>query len=311
MPQPSTTIVALAVLLAAPVVATADHFDDHSLQVLQSVDKRTDVRKAPRVSLTELAALPKVVQGDPQSVLLVVHTDERNWSKLLVRAGGIRRKGAAEPRPFLHIERLITYSADPKRGVLADKRDIYLFDGLALDLDLGQVVKKGDGGDLIFESTGPAAKAGAKEAMMEGDSPRLGPLQGTATAGAETQVFIPSTALIAASKSSARTKSSGAITPDDFAGRYRLDVDGRFTGVLRLRVEGGRLRGTFASDQTGASYEVLGAPGAPAQRLELTISFPRTDLKLDGRLFTRSRARIAGSALMEENTFGFVAERAD
>ena len=218
MPRRSMTLIAFVVLFTAPTIATADHFDDHSLQVLQGVDKRTDVRKAPRLTLTDLAGLPKVVQGASQSVLLVIRTDERNWSKLLVRSGGIRRKGAAELRPFLHIERLVTYSADPKRGVLADKRDVYLFDGLALDLDLGQVVKKGDGGDLIFESATPSSKTGAKEAMMEGDSPRLGPLQGTATPGPDARLFIPMAALVAPAKTSARSKSSGAITPDDFVG---------------------------------------------------------------------------------------------
>ena len=307
--------IAFVVLVSATsqpqATARADHFDDHQLAALQSVETRSDATKAQKISLIELAGRPKTVQGAPQSVLFVVRTDERNWSKLLVRAGGIRRKGSPAPKPFLHIERLVTFSADPKRGVLADKRDVYLFDGFSIDLDLGQVVKKGDGDDLSFESAAIAGKAAAEKEMMAEEGQRLGPLQGTTTASAGVEVFIPATPLVPAARPGNRSKTTGAITGADFVGKYRLDVDGRFTGVLQLRSEGGRLAGTFASDQTGAVSQATGSLGVPAQQMTLTIAFPRTDLKLDGRLFTRSRTKIAGSATMEENVFGFVAERAD
>ena len=308
--QRALAFVAVVAATSWQATARADHFDDHQLAVLQSVEARRDVMKSPRLSLIDLAGRPKTVQGAPQSVLLVVRTDERNWSKLLVRAGGIRRKGSPTPKPFLHIERLVTYSADPKRGVLADKRDIYFFDGFSIDLDLGQIVKKGDGDDLSFEAGATAGKS-ADKAMMEEEGPRLGPLQGTAAASGGVDLFIPMTPLVPASKATGRVKTAGAITAADFVGKYRLDVDGRFTGVLQLRSEGGRLIGSFVSDQGGAVHQASGSVGVPAQQVTLTIAFPRTDLKLDGRLFTRSRTKIAGSATMEENVFGFVAERVD
>jgi hypothetical protein len=309
--MPRQPIFAVFVALLAGPIGRADHFDDHGLKALQEVEKRSDARKLTRLSLGDLAGLPKVVQGAPQSVLLVVRTDERNWSKLLVRAGGIRRKGAAQPQSFLHIERLVTFSANPKRGVLADKRDVYLFDGFGIDLDIGQIVKKGDGDDLSFDAGPAAAKGPASEAMMEEGAQRWGPLKGTVSASAGVDLFAPTAPLVPASKASGRAKSGGAVSPADYAGKYRLDVDGRFTGVLQLRSEGGRLLGTFASDQTGAIYEASGAAGAPAHHAELTINFPRTEMKLDARLFTRSRTRIAGTATMEENSFGFVADRVD
>jgi hypothetical protein len=309
--QRAIAVVVLSFTLgAAPEMARGDHFDDHQLAVLKSALTRSGLKKSPRFSLIDLAGHPRTVQGAPQSVLVVVRTDEGNWSKLLVRAGGIKRKGSPQPKSFLHIERLVTYSADPKRGVLADKRDVYLFDGFAIDLDLGQVVRKGDGEDLSFEAKASAEKAVGKE-MMEGDAPKLGPLEGTAIASQGVDVFIPQAPLVPASKVGNRTRTTGAITAADFVGKYRLDVDGRFTGVLKLRSEGGKLIGDFASDQTGAVYQASGSLGVPPQQMTLTIAFPRTDLKLDGRLFTRSRTKIAGTATMEENAFGFVAERVD
>jgi hypothetical protein len=307
----SRVLCAAVVLLVSPSLLHADHFDEHTLSILQGIAKQPDAKRTGRLSLTELAGLPKVVQGASQSVLIVVRTDEGNWSKLLVRGGGVRRKGNAQPKPFLHVERLTTYSAEARRGVLADRRDVFLFAGFAIDLDLGQIVVKGDGDDLSFESPPMAPGGTAKGEMMEGGSPRLGPLQGTAALSAGAEWYIPKAPLVAASKASGRTKSTGAITPADYVGKYRLDVDGRFTGVLQLRQEEGKLRGAFVSDQSGASFNASGVVGAPAQQISISISFPRTDLKLEGRLFTRSRSKIAGSATMEENVFGFVAERVD
>jgi hypothetical protein len=289
----------------------ADHFDDHQLAALQGTASRKDCPAAKRITLTDLAGMPKVIQGSPQSVLLVVHTDERNWCKLLVRGGGIKRRGSSVPKTFLHIERMTTYAADPKRGVLADKRDIYLFDGFAIDLDIGQIVAKGDGDDLSFEATAASNKKESAKEMMEEESRRLGPLQGTAIASAGVDIVTPLTPLVAASKTTTRTKTTGAITTSDFVGKYRLDVDGRFTGVLQLRLDEGKLTGSFTSDQSGSVYRATVSQGSPPQQIKLEISFPRTELKLEVRLFTKSRTKIAGTAMMEENAFGFAAERID
>jgi hypothetical protein len=302
----------LLLAFVAASSANADHFDDHILSSLQSIATRGDGKPTSSFTLTELAGLPKVVQGSPQSVLLVVKTDEGNWSKLLVRSGGVKRKGSPQPKPFLHVERLVTFSADARRGIMADKKDVFLFPGFALDLDLGQVVSKGDGDDLSFDSLAGADKSAApKGEMMEPGSTRLGPLQGTAKPSAGATLFIPRTPLVAPAKSSGRTKATGTVSAADYPGKYKLDVDGRFTGVLELKNDGGKLSGGFTSEQSGAVFQVTGSVGTPAQQMTLSIAFPRTDLKLDGRLFTRGRSKIAGLATMEENVFGFVAERID
>ena len=304
----SSTVLAAAVGMIS--LAKADHFDDHDLKAIQGAETRGAAVKG--LSLTELAGLPKVVQGAPQSVLLVVRTDEGNWSKLLVRGDGIKRKGAPQPKPFLHVERMETYSADARRGIVADKRDVYLFGGFFLDLDIGQIVAKGDGGDLEFQTMATIDKATpTKESMMERDGAKFGPLLGDAKVVGDAKLFVPRQSLVAASKPSIRAKGGGAIGIADFVGKYRLDVDGRFTGTLDLKIEDGKLVGGFRSEQTGAVYQATGEIGTPPQQMTLSIAFPRTDLKLDGRLFTRSRTKIAGSAVMEENAFGFVAERID
>src|SRR5688572_22717857 len=112
--QRAIAVVVLSFTIAGPPTgARADHFDDHQLAVLKSALTQSDLKKSLRFSLIDLAAHPKTVQGAPQSVLVVVRTDEGNWSKLLVRAGGIKRKGSPQPKSFLHLERLVTYSADP------------------------------------------------------------------------------------------------------------------------------------------------------------------------------------------------------
>jgi hypothetical protein len=304
-------VIASMLLVVATGRSDADHFDDHQLAALRKVESATIARKAHGFTLTDLAGLPKVVQGAQQSVLVIVRTDEGNWCKLLVRAGGLKRKGSPQPRSFLHIERLTTYSADPRRGVLADKRDVYVLDGLAMDLDIGQIVSRGNGDDLGFGSDSGVAKTPAGDAMMEGAAPRLGALSGAVKAAAGVDLFIPIAPLVSPSKAASRNRTSGAVTAADFAGKFRLDVDGRFTGVLQLNADQGTLVGRFSSEQTGAVYEVRGSVSSPSHHAKLTIAFPRTDLRMDARLFTRGRTRIAGTATMEENGFGFVAERVD
>src|SRR5262245_4865284 len=138
------------ILCCFPAIAAADHWSDQNLEALRQAPMARGGKKVEAVSLAQLAALPKVIDGSPTAVFVVVKTSEGDWCKLLLRSGGL--KVGSHVRSLLVIERLTTYAANPRRGIKADKRDIYLFDGFGIDLDLGQVVPTGSGEDLVFRA---------------------------------------------------------------------------------------------------------------------------------------------------------------
>lgn len=281
---------AIPIVLSVPMLANgADHFDDHDFAVISKVDQSEAVQKVPQLTATQISRMPHPLVGHTASSFLVVHTDRGNWCKLLVRQARI--KGPQDqPVDLLLVERLVTYPMDSRRGLEADRSNIYLFPDFALDLDSGQIVPAGHGEDLtlVVEEKGPTLRAAEKTTLYAVGRPMVAP----------------------SSEPAKRKFGQGALMVKDFAGEYQLQADGRWSGKVVLDVDdAGNVTGTYTSDQTGQTYDIQGRAGNPTNKLTFKIVFPMTEQQFEGYLWSRDRSRICGITHMEERPFGFVMDR--
>jgi hypothetical protein len=166
-----------------------------------------------------------------------------------------------------------------------------LFDGFQFDLDGGQVVPPGLGGDIVFLTQGPegprlVALDGSRLYTLEKPPPSPSPTPGKPSAG--------------------RT-----VVPADFAGSYNLMANGQWSGSLALAVDqAGVISGHFRSDKNGASYPVTGQVAADIpQKIMFAVQFPRARQTYEGFLWTEGKNVIAGSLSMLDHPYSFVAVR--
>ena len=101
----------------------------------------------PEIGL-EASARLKPLSSTVSSPCLLVKTDEGNYAKVLVSWG--LRKAEGKPMPILLIERFATYRQDRLDLTAANGKDVMLFPGFGFNLDIGQVVPKGQGADIEF-----------------------------------------------------------------------------------------------------------------------------------------------------------------
>jgi len=277
--------------LLAMTVLSADDFDHLEGPALAGVTKSAEATRRDALSITELSNLPNVLAG-VKSPVIVVKTDEGNPARLMV-SPTLRKSpgGQGEPIPVLIVERFDTFEAGPATRRLARGRDLMLFDGFRLDLDSGQVVPEGQGGDIQFVSAGEGG-------------PRLIAVKGAS-------VFTLSKSPLGTVGEPRRPSPGRSVLKSDFAGRYRLIANGQSSGRLDLDVEpSGSVSGRFRSDQTGASYKVTGQAGAEApNKLRLAVELPRARQEFVGYLFVEGKGAIAGSFEMLGRDFGFFAVR--
>ena len=166
-----------------------------------------------------------------------------------------------------------------------------LFGGFRLDLDTGQVVPDGLGGDLLFNARGDedgslAAIPPAKLSTLE-----KAPLLPSPSPG------LPSQGL--------------TVVPADFSGRFRLSVNGQSSARLELAVDpAGTVSGTFQSESSGSVYPVSGKvdPQTP-QKLGFSVKFPRSRQDFTGLLWSEGKNVLAGTASMLNREFSFIALR--
>ena len=98
--------------------------------------------------------LPQVLR-DERAALVIAKTDSGNLAKMLVSPGFRKLKPSEKDGPLvpvLVIERFETIDAGDRRSFKARGKDLTLFDGFQFDLDAGQVVPAGLGGDIVFVS---------------------------------------------------------------------------------------------------------------------------------------------------------------
>ncbi len=287
----SRRMLAIALVAILPANVRADEFDRLEGRALADLPDSPEARSRKSLSYEDLGTLPPVLEGI-RTGLVIAETDQGNPSKLLV-AGSLRKPptGQGDPIPVLLIERYATFEAGPATSILSRGRQIVLFDGFQFDLDTGQVVPEGHGGDIRFTTEG-------------GAGPRLEPV-------GEVTLYTLSASPLDGASPPGRPSAGSKVVSNDFNGRYRLVGDGRWSGVLDLEVnDEGVVNGRFRSDQTGTSYRVAGQvqPDAP-NHVAFAIEFPRSRQEYDARLWTEGKGALAGTVNLLERTFGFFAVR--
>ncbi len=114
----------------------------------------TDDQVVRRAQATALKPLAKTVEGS----LLVLKSTEGNIAKALVTFGF--RKGPEKPVVVLMIDRFVAYGPATGDTSVAVARNVMLFPGFEFDIDLGQVVPAGFGGDVKFGADGALTTTG-------------------------------------------------------------------------------------------------------------------------------------------------------
>jgi hypothetical protein len=191
----------------------------------------------------------------------------------------------------LLIERFDTFDAGNINTRLARGKDVILFDGFQIDLDGGQIVPEGQGGDIQFLTKGEAG-------------PRL-------TALGKAKLYTFTKPLVSKEPGAGRPSIGRGVLPSDFNGRYRLFANGQWSGTMDLKVDDdGVASGRFRSDLNGASYPVTGKVAADVpHKIAFAIKFPRTHQDYDGLLWTEGKGAMAGTLIMNDRAYGFFALR--
>jgi biopolymer transport protein ExbD len=245
------------------------------------------------LSVRSIESLPEVVRGE-RSALIVASTDQGNLAKLLV-SQGLRSQPRPGGRPVLvpviSLDRFETIDAGDRVSRKARGRDVVLFDGFEFDLDTGQVVPAGFGGDIAYSSRGA-------------DGPELTALGQNSLYAIDKPVPIPGPV-------PGRPSSGPAVVPSDFNGRYTLVSNGQMSGELDIAVAAdGAVTGRLRSDRNGSVYPVTGkVPADLSRRIQFEIKFPRTRQTFEGLLWTEEKNVFAGTVQILEHPYSFIAVR--
>ncbi len=286
-------VLIIANLIAFSEVARGDEFSRIAGPFVPELMRRSDVRGRASLTIGELESLPEVLPR-VRPAFLIVKTDEGNLAKLLVSPSLRKGKPGAKPSPLvpvLVVERFETLEATGYWSFKAHGKEIVLFGEFPFDLDSGQVVPEGMGGDIMFTSAG-------------GNGSRLAALGESRISTFDRSVIPPAAA-------PGRPSSGRVVEAGDFTGSYHLIANGQWSGALEIQVkEGGEVTGRFRSDLNGSVYPVSGkiAAGKP-QRIGFTIQFPRAEQVYDGLLWTEGKNVFAGTFTMLERPYSFVAVR--
>ena len=277
----------------APILfglARAGEFDRLEGAQLATIAKGGEVVRHPRLTVRELDQLPTAFK-DTRAAFLIVKTSQKNLARLLV-SPALRKPpdGPGAPVPVFVLERFDTFEPGRSGSRVARGAGLLLFDGFQVDLDSGQIVPEGQGGDLVF-------KKGDK------DGPWI-----EAVGGAE--LYSPKSRITPGSAASGPSPGR-AVLPGDFSGRFRLYSDGRWSGLLELEVAADRqVTGRFRSEANGTSYPVSGEVKLePTNKLVFKVKFPRSEQDYDAFLWTEGKNAFSGTFAMGEKSFGFCAVR--
>ncbi len=275
-------ILFVLILVTTTSAFAADVFDRHISKDLKRALEQPPLKE---LSLNDSAKLKRLAStlGSP---CIVVKTDDGNYTKALIGWG--LRKGADKPTPVLLIERFVTYRGDRSDLTSAAGKDVMLFPGFGFNFDIGQVVPAGQGADIEF--TPEQAVKSVGDAVMVA-------LNGSILAPAEkTDKYDPA--------------ANEAVVAQDFAGSWKVDVDGRWKGEWELTVgDNGRVTGVFVSDELQNRYDITGQFGSSPNNLRVEVFLANAQMQVDGYLWTKDKSQIAGTVTMTNRKFGFHAVR--
>lgn len=280
------TLVSFVMLLSASCVSAADLFDRHMLAELKQVAKTT-------TSLAEIssgsAAKWQPLSAKITSPCLVVQTNEGHWAKALLAWGQRKVKGREQPLSVLVLERFVTYRGDREGLTTASGKEVMLFAGHAFSFDIGQVVPSGGGADIEFTEAGVIKPVGdAKLYGMSGSQ------------------------LPASDGAKPNPHDHEGVLPRDFAGVWKVSIDGRWTGTWDMNVDDQRtVLGHFVSDETKSRYDLFGKVSNLSHQARLEVELANAQLSIDAFLFTNDKNTMAGTVVMANRKLGFVATRQD
>lgn len=277
------SIVVGMIACAATSTANADVFDNHTAYWLRRAT--VDARPLESLTMRDSLSLKKIGRGI-NSPCIVVHTDDDNWTKALV-TWGFRKGTDGERVPVVLIERFVNYRGDRQTLTTAAGKDIMLFPGFGFNFDIGQVVPAGQGEDILCVGDG-VLKPAAKSKMF-------------ALNGPATPEPVPN-------ERPDPTSHTGVI-PTDFAGSWKVRIDGRWEGVWELDVEERRVFGRFISDETKSVYEISGKIAALPHNAKLNIELANASQTIDAFLWTKDKSAMAGFMVMANRKLGFYATR--
>ena len=285
------SFIVLALRLILPASVQADVFDRHTNTILNQAIQANQLSPVSSLSAEQINNAPRLVPGS-NAALIVVRTQNGLLAKLLVQYA--QQKLNDQLIPILLVERFTTYRAGTERSVVAEGRNLHLYPGFVLHLEIGQIVPAHVQGDLSFRTY--PDKGELVEAL------------------GRARIY-----LVTKSLPGTEVKKSARPAPDEnyrlefFNGSFRLYDDGRRTGILRLQVDvEGNLSGDFHSDATGNKYPVSGKVGPnPRHAVQFTIKFPQSVQHFNGYMFTRGGQAICGSSKFQDREAGFYAVRTD
>ena len=263
----------------------ADVFDRYSNSVLKSLVASKDVLAGPRISAAQLAQSASVIPGS-NAALVIVRTNEGRFAKMAVQLA--RQRSSKGPIPILVIDRYVTYKPGEEHALQATGRNVHLYGGFMLDLDIGQIVPPEVGGDVRFSIDNGQQSLGAV---------------------GKAKLFLV-TRPLAENQDKTGRRLDGPFEASFFNGQYRLYDDGRRTARLVIKVgDDGQVTGQYISDRTGRTYEVSGRLGRPRHVIDFTVKFPQTEQTFHGWMFTHGGRAMAGSCRMQNREFGWYAVR--
>jgi hypothetical protein len=275
-------------LLACPPLPAADVIDYYLNPSLARVVESKDTREVKELTPGLLLDNDRTLSGHT-AAFLIVKTNEGRYAKLLARPARQKTRDG-KTLPMLLIDRYLTYKEDEEQTVQAEGRNLSLYPGFRLSLDLGQVVPAELGGDLRF--------------VVEGSKITTQPV------GKARLYVVTKPPADVQPRKRPKLVVGETFRTSYFNGTYKLHDDGRRSGKLVLSVaEDGTVSGAYYSDRDGQKYPLHGRIGAPQHSIQFTVKYPRSEQTFQGWLFTGDGQALAGSSRAGERETGFYAER--
>jgi hypothetical protein len=270
--------------------ARCETFDNYTNPILAKVPGAAGVQELKKLTSDQIAEHDRVLPG-ASAAFLVVKTNDGRWSKLLVETAR-QRINDKRSLPILVISRFITFKEGDEQAVAASAKNLYLYAGYRLNLDVGQIVPEEAGGDIRF--------------VVAGDKVHVEPL-------GKAKLYLLTKPLPEASpQKSAKFLPGESLEPRYYTGTFKLYDDGRRSGKLVLKAEeGNEISGAYYSDKDGAKYELRGRIGMPLNSFEFTIKFPRSEQNFHGWMFTGDGRAMVGASKLVDRESGFYAVRVE